>query len=64
MKWTVVRFPDGSWSTGGSPDDPDYALCEVYTADAADRKAALRKVQNARNYARRKARRLAGEEAQ
>ncbi len=36
-KWTVVRFPDGSWSTGGNPDDPDFARCEVYQVEAAGR---------------------------
>ena len=23
--WTVVRFPNGSWSYGGRPDSPEYA---------------------------------------
>lgn len=37
MKWTVARFPDGSWTTGGKPNDPDYANCEVFEVDANDR---------------------------
>lgn len=32
--WTVVRFPDGSWSYGGKPDDPDYEFCEVWRIPA------------------------------
>jgi hypothetical protein len=32
--WTVVRFPDGSWSYGGSPDNPDYAECYVTQTEA------------------------------
>ena len=30
--WTVVRFPDGSWSYGGPPDSPDYTEAEVWPA--------------------------------
>jgi len=41
---TVVRFPNGSWSTGGPAADPDYAECEVYVvpykSDAEARKMA------------------------
>lgn len=45
MKWTVARFPDGSWTTGGKPNDPDYANCEVFEVDAKDRDTAKRKAQ-------------------
>lgn len=38
--WTVVRFPDGSWSSGGSVDDPEYAHCEVFEVLADSREAA------------------------
>jgi hypothetical protein len=45
MLWTVVRFPDGSWSTGGKPNDPDYASCEVWQIVAASRDEAKKKAQ-------------------
>ncbi|MFP6559347.1 hypothetical protein WJ542_13680 [Paraburkholderia sp. B3] len=32
--WTVVRFPSGSWSYGGKPDDPDYVRCEIWQIEA------------------------------
>ena len=43
--FTVVRWPNGSWSTGGKVSDPDYERCEVYvvpftTNDAAAKKQA------------------------
>ncbi|WP_213664175.1 hypothetical protein [Stutzerimonas stutzeri] len=43
-RWTIVRFPAGVWSGGGSRNDPDYAECEVYlipgeTLDKAKKKA-------------------------
>lgn len=43
-RWTIVRFPAGMWSGGGSRNDPDYAECEVYlipaeTLDKAKKKA-------------------------
>ncbi len=43
--WTVARFPDGSWTTGGLPTDPAYAGCEVYRVHASDRTKAKRKAQ-------------------
>ena len=43
--WTVARFPNGSWSTGGRADDPDYAACNVYRVPADDEKEAKRKGQ-------------------
>jgi hypothetical protein len=30
VPYLVVRFPDGSWSSGGNADDPDYSLCEKF----------------------------------
>ncbi|MFC3169238.1 hypothetical protein [Paracoccus fontiphilus] len=45
MKITVVRFPDGSWSHGGSPDDPDYAECDVWVIDDSIPRMAIRKAQ-------------------
>lgn len=53
--WTVVRFPNGSWSTGGKPTDPDYAECEVWKIHATSREAATRKAQGRRSSARRAA---------
>lgn len=53
--WTVVRFPNGSWSTGGKPTDPDYAQCEVWQIPAASREAATKKAQARRSRARRAA---------
>jgi hypothetical protein len=45
MLWTVARFPDGSWSTGGKPNDPDYAKCEVWQIEAPSRDEAKKKAQ-------------------
>jgi hypothetical protein len=45
MLWTVARFPNGSWSTGGKPTDPDYALCEVWQIEADTREKATKKAQ-------------------
>jgi len=41
--WTVARFPDGSWSSGGRPTDSDYACCEVFQVEATSREDAERK---------------------
>jgi len=46
--WTVVRFPNGSWSTGGRPDDPEYALCEVFEVVAGCRNEAKKLAQAVR----------------
>lgn len=46
--WTVVRFPDGSWSFGGRPDDPAYALCEKWRLLAGDGKQAVKRAQGRR----------------
>lgn len=43
--WTVARFPNGEWTTGGRPDDPAYSESRVYQVWAADRKEAKRKAQ-------------------
>lgn len=49
MLWTVVRLPDGTWSTGGMPDDPDYAECEIFRVDADSRERAKKKAQALRS---------------
>jgi hypothetical protein len=46
--WTVVRFPNGSWSYGGRPDSPDYAECEVWEIEAETAAKAVRKAQGKR----------------
>lgn len=45
MLWTVVRFPNGSWSYGGKPDDPDYEHCEVWRIEAESAERAVKKAQ-------------------
>lgn len=52
--WTVVRFPNGSWSTGGKPDAPDYAACEVWQIAATSREDATKKAKAKRAYAQKK----------
>lgn len=47
--WTVVRFPSGSWSYGGSPEDPAYSECEIYRIPAFTAKQAVRKAQSKRS---------------
>lgn len=49
MIWTVVRWPNGSWSTGGKPSDPDYEICEVWRIEADTREQATRKAQAKRS---------------
>ena len=51
--WTVARFPNGSWSYGGKPTDPDYAECEVFRISAVEGKAAVKKAQAKRSRERR-----------
>lgn len=46
--WTVVRFPDGSWSYGGRPDSPDYAEAEVWRILSSNAKDAVKKAQGQR----------------
>lgn len=43
--WTVVRFPAGVWSGGGSRNDPDYTECEVYLVPAESLEKAKKKAQ-------------------
>ena len=52
--WTVVRFPNGSWSYGGKPSDPDYVECKVFRITAIDGKAAVKKAQAMQNRERRR----------
>lgn len=44
--WTVARFPNGSWSTGGKPDCTDYELCSVYSVLADSENEAKSKGQS------------------
>lgn len=53
--WTVARFPNGFWSTGGKPTDPDYAECEVFAILATSREQAKKKAQARRSTSMRKA---------
>lgn len=53
--WTVVRFPDGSWSYGGKPTDPDYKNCEVWQIAADSPEKAVKKAQAKRSRAARAA---------
>ena len=46
--WTVARFPAGDWSTGGSPNCPDYELCEVYLVMATSHESAKKRGQAVR----------------
>lgn len=46
--WTVARFPNGEWTTGGKTTDPDYADCEVFQVRAVGRKSAKRYAQGER----------------
>lgn len=55
MIWTVVRFPNGSWSYGGKLDDPDYELCEKWRIAADSPQAAVKKAQAKRSRAKRAA---------
>lgn len=42
VEWTVARYPDGTWDSGGCPDSPDYAHCEVFQVIASGRDEAER----------------------
>lgn len=46
--WTVVRFPDGSWSFGGKPEDPSYELCEKWGVLASSGQHAVKLAQGRR----------------
>lgn len=61
--WTVVRFPNGSWSYGGKPTDPDYAECEVFRIPAESAKKAVKAAQSKRSAALSKTKRLAAAQA-
>ncbi|BCQ68188.1 hypothetical protein PEQA60_21780 [Pseudomonas sp. Eqa60] len=52
--WTVARWPSGTWDTGGSPNDPDYAECEVFQVEAKSRDEAKKKAQAMRRAATRR----------
>lgn len=43
--WTIVRFPDGSWSYGGKPSDPAYEFCEKWRIPAVEAKQAVKLAQ-------------------
>ncbi|WMD24016.1 hypothetical protein RAS12_30760 (plasmid) [Achromobacter seleniivolatilans] len=43
--WTIVRFPDGSWSYGGKPNDPAYEFCEKWQIPAVEAKQAVKLAQ-------------------
>lgn len=45
MIWTVARFPNGSWMTGGTPNDPAYKDAKVFRVEADTREKAKRKAQ-------------------
>lgn len=53
--WTVVRFPNGSWSYGGKPTDPDYSECEIWQITAGSPEAAVKKAQAKRSRDRKRA---------
>ncbi|WP_455233504.1 hypothetical protein [Geopseudomonas aromaticivorans] len=57
--WTVGRFPNGDWTSGGTPKDETYAECEVFQVMASSREQAVRKAQSRRSAATRKARKAA-----
>ncbi|OWY38870.1 hypothetical protein CEK28_10605 [Xenophilus sp. AP218F] len=52
--WTVVRFPNGSWSYGGKPTDPDYEECEIWQIEATSAEKAVKKAQAKRSRDRKK----------
>ena len=55
--WTVVRFPNGSWSYGGRMDEPEYSQCEKWAVEAASGEEAKKKAQAKRRSEQAKARR-------
>lgn len=46
--WTVVRFPDGSWSAGGKPEDPAYEQCEKWCLRSFSSQQAVKLAQGRR----------------
>lgn len=61
--WTVARFPNGSWSTGGTPDSPGYDDCEIWQIEATTREAATKKAQAHRSHRMLKAKKAAAQMA-
>jgi hypothetical protein len=59
QNWTVVRFPDGSWSYGGLPNDPAYEFCEKWSIPADSARSAVKRAQGLRRNAKMKADRAA-----
>jgi len=53
--WTVVRFPDGSWSYGGRQNSPEYENCEKWSTFATDGKTAIKLTQRRRQNEKRPA---------
>lgn len=47
MLWTVARWPNGTWDTGGKPSDHDPE-CEVFQVEADSREKAKAKAQRIR----------------
>lgn len=54
--WTVARFPNGAWDTGGSPNDPAYSECEIWQIEADSRDKAKKIAQGRRARQERKKR--------
>jgi len=53
--WTVARFPNGNYGSGGRRDDPDYQGCEIWEIQADSREEALKKAKQKRKWAKEKA---------
>lgn len=51
--WTVARYPNGTWDTGGKPNDPSYEYAEVFQVIADSRDAAKKKAQAKRSRSQR-----------
>lgn len=64
QSWTVVRFPNGSWSYGGKPSDPDYSQCEIFVVEASTPEAAKKQAQARHAAAIRKSEREAAKQLQ
>lgn len=54
MIWTVTRYPNGQWSTGGKVNDPEHECCEVYRIPADNREAAKKRGQALRSRLKKK----------
>lgn len=53
--WTIVRFPDGSWTFAKHPNAPIYSECEKWEISASSLEQAIQKAQIKRSRARKKA---------